>query len=165
MITTRKFRLQPSTSQKSILHEIFAIYNIIKRKGYMSFYELKNSNLSKNQKRKIVQPLLMEICHNNPYVNSILIDCEAKLAQQQTWFDKRRAYLEKQATTIIKKIDQIKGIKKKDRRLKGLYSRLSSVQNKLVTLQVKPIVFGKVDNWYKIWNCEEISNIYNQYKG
>ena len=142
MKTTVKFRLHPTTSQEQKLHEIFTIYNKIKRVSYKSFHRLKDTDLPKNEKRKIVQPQLMELCHNNPYVNSILIDCETKLAQQQTWFEKREKYLKKQVKTIAEKIEWIKKKDKRDRRLKGLYLRLSSVQNKLLIVQFKPVVFG-----------------------
>ena len=142
MKTTVKFRVYPSTSQEQVLHEIFTIYNKVKRIGYNLFRGLKDIDLPKNEKRKIVQPQLMELCHNNPYVNSMMIDCETKLAQQQTWFEKQKKYLTKQVETIEKKIDGIKEKDKKDRRLKGLYSRLSSAQNKLLTLRFKPVVFG-----------------------
>ncbi len=142
MKQTIQFRLHPTASQAQKLHEIFTIYNRVKRVGYKLFYGLKNTDLKKNAKRGVVQPQLMELCHNNPYVNSILIDCETKLAQQQTWFEKRETYLTHQITTILEKIEQIKETDKKDRRLKGLYSRLSSVQNKLVTLHFKPVIFG-----------------------
>jgi hypothetical protein len=81
-------------------------------------------------------------CQNNPYVNSIMIDCEKKLAQQLKWLEKRETSLTSQKTTILNKIEQIKETDKNDRRLKGLYSRLSSVQNKLFTLRFKPVVFG-----------------------
>ena len=142
MKQTIKFRLYPTASQEQKLHEIFAIYNKVKRTGYKLLHGLRDTELTKNEKRGLVQPKLMELCHNNPYVNSILIDCETKLAQQQTWFKKRETYLTNQITTILQKIEQIKEIDKKDRRLKGLYSRLSSVQNKLFTLRFKPVVFG-----------------------
>ena len=142
MKTTVKFRLHPTASQEQKLHEIFTIYNKIKRVSYKSFYGLKDTGLKKNEKRGLVQPQLMDLCHNNPYVNSILIDCETKLAQQQTWFEKQEKYLKKQVEVIKKKIGRIKEEDRKDRRLKGLYSRLSSVQNKLLTLQFKPVVFG-----------------------
>lgn len=32
----------------------------------------------------------MELCHNNPYINKILIDCETKLAQQHGWYENLR---------------------------------------------------------------------------
>ena len=142
MKQTVKFKLYPTASQEQKLREIFTIYNKVKRVGYKLFYGLKDTDLTKNEKRGLVQPQLMELCHNNPYVNSILIDCEAKLAQQQTWFEKQETYLRRQITTILEKIKQIKETDKKDRRLKGLYSRLSSVQNRLVTLRFKPVTFG-----------------------
>lgn len=142
MKTTVKFRLNPTASQEQKLHEIFSIYNKVKRVGYKLYYGLKDTDLTKNEKRGLIQPQLMELCHNNPYVNTIMIDCETKLAQQKTWFEKRETYLIHQVTTILEKIEQIKQSDKKDRRFKGLYSRLSSVQNKLITLRFKPVVFG-----------------------
>ncbi len=142
MLTTVKFRLQPTPSQEQKLHEIFAIYNRVKRAGYKLYFTLKDMDLTKTEQRKLVQPRLMELCQNNPYVNSILIDCETKLAQQQTWYEKREKYLKLQITTIIKMVEQIKQKDKRDRRLRGLYSHLSSVQNKLLALRPKPVVFG-----------------------
>jgi len=142
MITTVKFRLHPTASQEQKLLEIFTIYNRVRRAGYKHYFTLKDLHLTKAEQRKLVQPRLMELCQNNPYVNSILIDCETKLAQQQTWYEKREKYLKLQITTIFKRIEQIKQKDKRDRRLKGLYSRLSSVQNKILALRLKPVVFG-----------------------
>jgi len=142
MKQTIKFRLRPTASQEQKLHEIFTIYNKVKRVGYNLLYRLKDTGQTKNEKRLVVQPKLMDMCHNNPYVNSILIDCETKLAQQRTWFEKREKYLKHQAKTISKKIEWVKQKNKRDRRLGGLYSRLSSVQNKLLTLRFRPVVFG-----------------------
>jgi IS605 OrfB family transposase len=95
----------------------------------------------KELEKKIHQKL-MQVCYNNPYVNSICIDCKKKVVQQQTWFEKRETYLTYQVTTILDKINQIKEKDKKDRRLKGLYSRLSSVENKLFPFRFKLVVFG-----------------------
>lgn len=142
MKQTIKFRLRPTASQEQKLQEIFTIYNKVKRVGYSLYFKLKDTACTKNEKRKLVQPQLKESCQNNPYVNSILIDCETKLAQQQTWFEKREKYLTHQAKTITEKIEWIKEKDKRDRRLRGLFSRLSSVQNKLLTLRFKPVVFG-----------------------
>ena len=142
MKQTIKFRLHPTVSQEQKLHEIFTIYNKIKRIGFNRYFELRHTDFTKNEKRLFVQHHLMELCHNNPYVNSILIDCETKLTQQHTWYDKREKYLKHQIITISKKIKQVKEKNKKDRRLKGLYSLLSSVQNTLFALRFKPIVFG-----------------------
>ncbi len=142
MKQTIKFRLHPTASQEQKLHEIFTIYNKIKRIGFNRYFELRHTDFTKNEKRLFVQHHLMELCHNNPYVNSVLIDCETKLAQQHTWYDKREKYLKHQIITIKKKIKQVREKSKKDRRLKGLYSRLSSVQNNLFALRFKPIVFG-----------------------
>ncbi|MEE9378341.1 MAG: IS200/IS605 family accessory protein TnpB-related protein [Candidatus Lokiarchaeia archaeon] len=124
------------------MHEIFTIYNRVKRIGYKLLFKLKDTIYTQKEKWKIIQPQLMELCHNNPYVNSILKDNEVKLAQQQTWYKKRRKYMKRQIITITTKIEQIKSKDKHDRRLKGLYSRLSSVQNKLFALRFKSVVFG-----------------------
>lgn len=147
MKQTIKFRLHRTISQEQNLHEIFTIYNRIRRIGYNLFFEerdiLFSENIhARNELKKEIQQSLMHICHNNPYVNSILTDCETKLAQQQSWFEKRKSYLTHQITTILEKIERIKETDKKDRRLRGLYSRLSSIQNKLFTLRFKPVVFG-----------------------
>ena len=142
MITTVKFRLHPTPSQERKLHEIFTIYNRVRRVGFKLYFTLKDMDLTKTEQRKLVQPCLMELCQNNPYVNSILIDYETKLAQQQTCYVKHKKYLKLQITTIIKRIEQIKQKDKIDKRLRGLYSRLSSVQNKLRALRLKPVVFG-----------------------
>jgi hypothetical protein len=56
MKQTIKFRLYQTVSQASKLHEIFTIYNKVKRGGYTLFYELRDTDLSKNEKRMIVQP-------------------------------------------------------------------------------------------------------------
>jgi hypothetical protein len=137
MKNTVKFRLYPSVSQEHKLREIFKIYNKVRRVGYKLFLELKDAKLTKNEKRKLVQPRLMELCHNNPYVNAIMIDCEAKVAQQERWFGKRKTYLSHQCKTVLNKIEQAKNIDDKDRRLRGLYSRLSSVRGKLDFLRLK----------------------------
>lgn len=132
MITTAKFRLLPTSSQAHRLHEIFTIYNRVKRKGYKLFFDSrdmlfsKNSNVKKELDKKI-HGRLMETCHNNPYVNSIRIDCKTRLAQQKTWLEKRKNYLTHQIVTISDKIELIKGEDSNDRRLRGLYSRLSSI--------------------------------------
>ena len=101
----------------------------------------KNSNVKKELDKKI-HGRLMETCHNNPYVNSIRIDCKTRLAQQKTWLEKRKNYLTHQIVTISDKIELIKGEDSNDRRLRGLYSRLSSIQDKLNTLKFNLVVFG-----------------------
>ena len=141
------FRLYPAISQEQRLHKVLKNYNKVRRIAYKLLFEKKKILFSKNKDakkelNKEVQQKLMGICSNNPYVNSILIDCKTKLAQQQTWFEKREIYLTHQVNVILEKIDQIKELDKKDRRLKGLYSRLSSVQNTLFTLRFKSIIFG-----------------------
>jgi hypothetical protein len=142
MIHTIKFRLYPTPLQKKNLHEIFTTYNRVKRIGYKLLFQLKDKDYDKNERSSIIQPQLMQICDNNPYVNSILIDNETKLAQQQTWLEKRRKYMNQQIKVITKKILYILEEDKYDRRLKGLYSRLSSIQNRLTNLELKPVVFG-----------------------
>ena len=136
------FRLHPTALQEQKLHEIFKIYNRVKRIGYKLLFQLKNMDYTQNERINIIQPQLMQICDNNPYVNSILKDNDAKLAQQNTWYEKREKYLKKQIKTITEKIEYNLQENKHDRRLKGLYSRLSSVQNRLRTLELKPVVFG-----------------------
>ena len=136
------FRLHPTASQEQRLHEIFKIYNRVKRIGYKLLFQVKDMDYTQNERKRIIQPQLMQICGNNPYVNSILIDNEAKLAQQKTWYEKREKYLKNQIKRISEKIEYILRDNKYDRRLKGLYSRLSSVQNRRRTLELKPVVFG-----------------------
>ncbi len=147
MKQTIRFRLHPTPSQEQKLCEIFTIYNRVKRKGYNLFFEKRNIFFSENadainELDNEIHQKLMQMCHNNPYVNSIRIDCKKKLVQQQTWLKKRELYLTSQLTTILKKIKQIKNSDKNDRRLKGLYSRGSSVQNRLFTHCYKSVTFG-----------------------
>ena len=59
MKQTIKFRLYPTASQEQKLHEIFTIYNKVKRVGYKLFHGLKDTDLKKNEKRGLVQPQLM----------------------------------------------------------------------------------------------------------
>ena len=93
MIQTIKFRLHPTPLQEKKLHEIFIIYNRVKRIGYKMLFQLKDIDYNKNERSNIIQPQLMQLCDNNPYVNSILIYNETKLAQQRTWLKKRRKYM------------------------------------------------------------------------
>ncbi|MFX0071714.1 MAG: IS200/IS605 family accessory protein TnpB-related protein [Candidatus Hermodarchaeota archaeon] len=136
------FRIYPTTLQERNLHDIFKIYNRVKRIGYKLLFQLKHIDYTQNERSNIIQPQLMQICDNNPYVNSILKDNETKFAQQQTWHKKRKNYLEKKIKTISEKIYYILQENTRDRRLKGLYSKLSSVQNRLRMLELKPVVFG-----------------------
>ena len=112
MLKTVKFRLHPTRSQEHQLHEIFTIFNRVKRKGYKLFFKKRdllfsNDSDAKKELDKEIHRRLMEICHNNPYVNSIRIDCKAKLAQQKTWLEKREVYLTHQIATTLEKIEQI----------------------------------------------------------
>ncbi len=142
MKQTSIFLLKPTEIQKKRLNEIFTIYNRVRRVGYKLFFQLKDTNYSKKQKRKLIQPRLMQICGNNQYVNAVLSDNEKKISQLKTLHKKRRKYLKNQIETITEKIEKIVKNDRNDRRLKGLYSRLSSVQNKLASLKIRPVVFG-----------------------
>ena len=142
MIQTVIFRLYPTSLQKKKLSTIFTIYNRVKRIGYKILFDLKDTDYTKTEKRKIIQPKLMQICQNNPYVNTILIQNETRLEQQQTWHKKRIKFMSLQIEKMQNKISQIKAEDSRDRRLQGLYSRLSSIQNKLHSLKLKPVVFG-----------------------
>ncbi|MFX1570699.1 MAG: IS200/IS605 family accessory protein TnpB-related protein [Promethearchaeota archaeon] len=141
MILTAKFRLFPSPKDQTKLHEIFTIYNRIKRIGYKyQFYE-------EIYKKKIfnsstIHQALMKIGNNNPYVISIINEIKEKIETQKTSIDRKKKYLLHQIDVINTKIGKIKNRNKKDRRLNGLYRRLSSVQNQLKTLRIKPLVFG-----------------------
>ena len=119
MIQTIKFRLHTTSSQEPQLHEIFTIYNRVKRRGYKLFFNKKDVLFSKDSETKKeldkeIHRELMQVCQNNPYVNSIRIDCKTKLAQQQTWLEKRETYLTHQIATILDKIKQIKEEDRKD---------------------------------------------------
>ena len=84
----------------------------------------------------------MAYCHNNPYVNSILLENQQKFHQQMTWLEKYRSYLQAKGAVIQDKIGTINSIHKGDRRLRGLYARLSVIQNRLRTYQFKPLISG-----------------------
>jgi len=132
MIVTVKFRLYPSEAQEKRLNAIFSIYNRTKRIGYDLLFN----------GQKGIQQKLMAVCHNNPYVNAILKENKIKLKQQNTWLKKQKIYLIHKIQVVQTKIERVKRINKQDRRLKGLYSRLSSLQNKLREIKLRPIVFG-----------------------
>jgi IS605 OrfB family transposase len=91
---------------------------------------------------KSLQQCLMDLCHNNSYVNTILIDNKAILESQKTWLEKRRKRMTQQIKVISKKINQLKEKDTHDRRLKGLYARRSSIMAKLNNLYLEPAVFG-----------------------
>ena len=136
------FRLHPTASQERQLHEIFTIYNRIRRIGYKLLFQIKDKDYEEKERIKMIQPQLMELCHNNQYVNAILSENEMRLAQQQTWLKKRKKYMENQLIEIKNKIDFLTSINRNDKRLRGLYRRLSSIQNRLHNLEVQPVVFG-----------------------
>ncbi len=132
MLTTICFRLQPSVSQIPQLNEIFTLYNRVKRKGYQLLFK----------KESGIQQKLMQICQNNPYVNTIMTENRIKLEQQQTWLKKRKNYLTQKLGVVEQQIEENKTKDPKNRSLSGLFSVRSSLQNRLATLELKPIVFG-----------------------
>ena len=132
MLTTVMFRLHPSDAQKTPLNEIFVVYNRIKRKGYKILFNGETG----------IQQKLMQLCHNNPYVNTILKENKTKLEQQKTWLKKKKNYLTHKIEVVKERIVKNKEKNPKDRSLKGLYALLSSLQNRLAYLTLKPIVFG-----------------------
>ena len=132
MLTTSIFRLNPSEAQILQLNEIFTIYNRMKRKGYqLHFHDATG-----------IQQKLMQICQNNPYVNTIMVENKSKVEQQKTWLKKNEKHLRQKIEVVTGKISAIKKSDPQDRRLKGLYRRLSSLQNRLESLALNPIVFG-----------------------
>uniref|UniRef100_UPI00257C1710 hypothetical protein n=1 Tax=Candidatus Borrarchaeum sp. TaxID=2846742 RepID=UPI00257C1710 len=142
MIQTVKFRIYPDKKQEYALNEIFTIYNRVKRIGYNLLFHGEDHITERFGEVKTIQRCLMSLCHNNAYVNTILIDNKAKLDAQHTWLEKRRNYMTKQLKTINKKINKIKEYNTHDRRLNGLYARRSSIMAKLHNLQLTPVVFG-----------------------
>ncbi len=132
MLTTTRFRIYPSEAQIPQLNEIFTLYNRMKRKGYQLLFKNETG----------IQQKLMQICHNNPYVNTILTENKTKLAQQKTWLKKRRSYLTQKLEVVEQQIAKNKAKDPKDRSLHGLYSLRSSLQNRLAHLTLLPVVFG-----------------------
>ncbi len=57
MIQTIKFRLHPTTLQEKQLHEIFTIYNKVKRIGYKMLCQLNNTDYSKNERSNIIEKI------------------------------------------------------------------------------------------------------------
>ena len=133
MLTTTIFRLHPSAAQVSKLNEIFTIFNRVKRKGYQLLFK---GELQIQQK-------LMQACHNNPYVGTILIENKTKLKQQQTWLKKQGKYMKHKIEVVRRQLNQTKDRDPSDRRLQGLYARLSSLESRLRNLKLRPIIFGK----------------------
>jgi len=134
--------MYPDSVQERKLHEIFTIYNRVRRIGYNLLFYGEKYIAERFGEGKTIQQCLMSVCHNNPYVNTILSDNKAKLDAQHTWLEKRRNYMTKQLKTITKKINQIKEQDTHDRRLKGLYARRSSIMARLNNLHLEPVVFG-----------------------
>ncbi|WP_287582178.1 IS200/IS605 family accessory protein TnpB-related protein, partial [Candidatus Borrarchaeum sp.] len=142
MIQTVKFGIYPDKKQEYKLNEIFTIYNHVKRIGYKVLFHGEDYMKARFGEVQTIQHCLMSLCHNNPYVGTILTDNKQTLEAQKTWLEKRRKYLTKQLQTITKKINTIKEQDAHDRRLKGLYARRSSIMAKLHHLQLEPVVFG-----------------------
>ena len=142
MIQTVKFRMYPDETQEHQLHEIFSIYNRVKRVGYNLLFYGEDYMAERFGEGKTIQQCLMKLCHNNPYVNTILSDNKAKLESQKTWLEKRRKRMTQQLQVIAKKINEFKEQDTHDRRLKGLYARRSSIMAKLRNLHLEPVVFG-----------------------
>jgi IS605 OrfB family transposase len=128
--------------QERKLHEIFTIYNRVKRIGYNLLFHGSDYIVERYGENKTIQQCLMSRCHNNSYVNTIFIDNKQTMDAQHTWLEKRRTYMTKQLKTINKKINKIKEQDTHDRRLKGLYARRSSIMAKLHNLHLEPVVFG-----------------------
>jgi len=142
MIQTIKIRMYPDEAQEYQLHEIFTIYNRMKRIGYNLLFHGEDYMEERFDEGKTIQQCLMSLCHNNPYVNTILINNKAQLESQKTWLEKRRTRMTQQLQVIIKKINKIKEKDTHDRRLKGLYARRSSIMSKISNLHLEPVVFG-----------------------
>jgi len=134
--------MYPDPTQERMLNEIFTIYNRMKRIGYNLLFHGGDYLTARFGEGKTIQQCLMSLCHNNPYVNTILSDNKAKLEAQKTWLEKRRNYMTQQLKTITKKINTIMENDNHDRRLKGLYARKSSIMAKLSNLMLKSVVFG-----------------------
>ncbi len=104
----------------------------MKRKGYQLLFNGATG----------IQQKLMQMCQNNPYVNTIMTENKIKLEQQKTWLKKRENYLAHKIDIVDRQIAKNKEKNPKDRSLKGLYSLRSSLQNRLAHLTLKPVVFG-----------------------
>ena len=64
MIQTILFRLHPTASQERQLHEIFTIYNRVKRIVYKLYFKLNTRNFTKEEKKqeeKLIWSELMQI--------------------------------------------------------------------------------------------------------
>jgi len=142
MIQTIKFRIYPDKIQERKLNEIFTIYNRVRRIGYKLLFYGGDYIAERFGKDKTIQQCLMGLCHNNSYVNTILIDNKAKLESQKANLENQREYMKQQLKVITKKINKIKEKDTHDRRLKGLYARKSSVMTRLNNLHLAPVVFG-----------------------
>jgi len=91
MIHTVKFRIYPDKTQEGKLHEIFTIYNRVKRIGYNLLFQGEDYMIERLGEGKTIQQCLMSVCHNNPYVATILVDIQAKLESQKTWLENEKS--------------------------------------------------------------------------
>ena len=132
MLTTTIFRIRPSKTQIHQLNEIFTIYNRTKRKGYQLLFNGATG----------IQQKLMQVCHNNPYVNTIMTENKIKLEQQKTWLKKRSTNLTQKLEVVEQQIAKKRAKNHNDRSLQGLFSLRSSLQNRLAHLTLQPVVFG-----------------------
>jgi hypothetical protein len=80
--------MYPDEAQEGKLHELFTIYNRVKRIGYNLLFHGEDYMAARFGEGKTIQQCLMSLCHNNPYVNTILIDNKQTLEAQQTWLEK-----------------------------------------------------------------------------
>jgi hypothetical protein len=80
--------MYPDKAQEHQLHELFTIYNQVKRIGYNQLFHGENFMAECFGEGKTIHQCLMSLCHNNPYVNTILSDNKAKLKAQKTWLEK-----------------------------------------------------------------------------
>ncbi|MFX1520692.1 MAG: helix-turn-helix domain-containing protein [Promethearchaeota archaeon] len=70
MIQTVKFRIYPDEAQEGKLHELFTIYNRVKRIGYNLLFHGEDYMAARFGEVQTIQQCLMSLCHNNPYVNT-----------------------------------------------------------------------------------------------
>jgi len=114
----------------------------MKRIGYNLLFHGEDYMAERFGEGKTIQQCLMSLCHNNPYVNTILINNRMKLEQQKTWLEKRLKRMKQQLQVITKKIKTIQEKDTHDKRLRGLYARRSSIMAKLHHLHLEPAIFG-----------------------
>ena len=65
METTRIFRMYPTEAQERKLHEIFTIFNSMKRIGYNLAFDGKDFVEERKEERKRLNKVLMDTCENS----------------------------------------------------------------------------------------------------